>query len=209
MPIFTSEAQTSFNYILLPPKTVKEGETYPLIVCLHGAGERGTDTELLYVHGIPKYVRQGLDIPAFILAPQCPNGFCWNSFPIQVKELIDKTVAQNPIDPDRITATGLSMGGFGSWDLAVTYPDFFAGIAPICGGGLSWRCSALKNRPIWAFHGDSDTVVPPKNSIEMVDAVKAAGGNPKLTLFHNVGHNAWEPAYEDTKLINWLLAQKR
>ena len=209
MPTFTSNTRIPFNYILIPPAEVKEGEVYPLILCLHGAGERGTDTELLYVHGVPKYVRNGQSIPAFILAPQCPTGYVWNNFPIQLKELIDEIVAENPIDTNRITATGLSMGGFGSWEIALTFPNLLAAIAPICGGGLSWRCGALKDLPIWAFHGDADTVVPLKNSTEMVDAVNKSGGKARLTVFHGVGHNSWEPAYEDTNLIDWLLDQKR
>ena len=101
------------------------------------------------------------------------------------------------------------MGGFGTWEMGVTYPSFFAAIAPICGGGFSWRASALKDMPVWAFHGDADDVVPISYSQTMVDAVNAAGGNAKFTIFPGVNHNSWDPAYLDTNVVEWLLEQKR
>lgn len=126
-----------------------------------------------------------------------------------MKELIDFIVREYNIDTNRISITGISMGGFGTWEMALTYPNFFAAIAPVCGGGMSWRAGALKNLPIWAFHGDADNVVPIKNSVEMVNAVIAAGGNAKLTVFHNVTHNSWDEAYTSSNVVEWLVSKCR
>jgi predicted peptidase len=101
------------------------------------------------------------------------------------------------------------MGGYGTWEMGMSYPGFFAALAPICGGGVSWRVGLIGKTPVWAFHGDCDTVVPPVNSIEMCERLKAGGGEVKLTLFHGVDHNSWEPAYEETKVIEFLLNAKR
>ena len=102
----------------------------------------------------------------------------------------------------------ISMGGFGTWEMGISYPELFSAIAPVC-GGLSWRCESLKNMPIWAFHGDIDDIVSLKNSVEMVDAVNKIGGNAKLTIFHNVGHNSWEEAYTATNVVEWLISKNK
>lgn len=184
----------------------------PLIVFLHGVGERGNgkeELEKLTSQGLPKYIQSGKNYPAVILMPQCPQGMVWNNIVFALKELIDKVVAEYNIDTDRISITGLSMGGFGTWEMGLSFPDFFSAIAPICGGGLSFRCSALKDTPVWAFHGDMDTAVPIQNSIEMVDAVNKAGGKARLTILHGVGHYSWEEAYNDSNLIEWLITQRK
>ena len=206
--IFNANVETKLGYIVYTPEDLKPG--LPLIVFLHGAGERGTDLDLVNKNALPNYLNAGsLKIPAVVLCPQCPSGLVWNNNVVALKQLIDKIAAQYEVDTNRISITGISMGGFGTWEMGITYPDYFCCIAPVCGGGLSWRCGALKEMPIWAFHGDADTVVPPKNSLEMVDAVNSNGGNAKLTIFHGVGHNSWDPAYLDTKLVEWLLSQSK
>jgi predicted peptidase len=106
----------------------------------------------------------------------------------------------------KISITGLSMGGFGTWEMAVTYPQFFSCFAPICGGGMAWRCWCLKDKKIWAFHGDADETVDISNSIDMVKMCRTAGANVKFTIFNGVGHNSWEPAYLDTKVVDWLIS---
>lgn len=184
----------------------------PLIVFLYGAGERGNgvdDLEKLALVGIPKYINEGKSYPAIILMPQCPNGMVWNNIIFALKKLIDKVVTEYNVDNNRISVTGLSMGGFGTWELGLSYPNYFSALAPICGGGLSWRCSVLKDTPIWAFHGDADNVVPLNNSVEMVDAVNKNGGKARLTILHKVGHNSWDEAYNSSNLIEWLVSQKR
>lgn len=211
MNLKCNNGDISFGYFLYVPKN-KDNEKLPLIVFLHGAGERGngtTDLEKVKVHGLPKYVAEGNEYPAIILAPQCPEGRVWNNLIFALKELIDNVIDNYNVDINRISITGISMGGFGSWEMGISYPNLFSAIAPICGGGLSWRCEALKNIPIWAFHGDIDDVVPLKNSVEMVDAVNKIGGKARLTILHNIAHNSWEEAYTSSNVVDWLISQSK
>ncbi len=207
-----ANGQFDIGYYVYLPKDYSKDKRYPLIVFLHGAGERGNGKDELHKinkHGLAKYASEGMDIPAILLCPQCPERIVWNNIVFELKALIDKTAKEYNADMSRITITGASMGGFGTWEMGLTYSNFFAGIAPICGGGLSWRCGNLCKTPIWAFHGDADNIVPLKNSVEMVDSVNKNGGSAKLTVFHGVAHNSWDSAYLETKLIDWLLAQNR
>ena len=205
---FESKFIGKMGYLLHVPENLPQSGR-KLMIFLHGAGERGEDLEVVKVNGIPKLLAEGMDIPAVVICPQCPSGIVWTNIIFAVKELIDKTVEEFNIDKNLITITGISMGGFGTWEMGITYPEMFAAIAPVCGGGMSWRADALKDMPIWAFHGDADETVPPKNSYEMVDKVNSCGGNAKLTVFHGVAHNSWTPAYRETKLIDWLLEQRK
>ncbi len=196
------------NYWLYTPDEAAPGK--PLVVFLHGAGERGSDPEKLFAISLPKWLRDGRWQPdAYVLCPQCPEGLDWNAQVQRLKALIDREVEALQCDRDRISITGLSMGGFGTWAMGIHYPRFFSAIAPVCGGGLSWRCPNLKEVPVWAFHGARDSTVPLRNSIEMVDAVNRAGGNARLTIFHTVEHNSWDEAYGTTTVLDWLLEQKR
>lgn len=204
--------QFDIGYYVYTPKEYSKDKKYPMIVFLHGAGERGNgadELDKINKHALAKYAKEGKEIPAILLCPQCPGRIVWNNIVFELKALIDKVAEEYGADMNRISITGISMGGFGTWEMGLTFSNFFSAIAPICGGGLSWRCGNLINTPIWAFHGDCDSVVPPKNSIEMVDSVIMNGGNAKLTLFHGVGHDSWDSAYLDTKVIAWLLSQKR
>ena len=179
------------------------------MVALHGAGERGDDFEKITVHGPAKYAARGEEFPAIILAPQCPSDFVWNQLTFELKELIDFIISEYNADENAVSLTGLSMGGYGTWEMGMSYPGFFAALAPICGGGISWRAQLIGKTPVWAIHGDADTVVPVNNSIEMCDKLKSVGGNVELTLLHGVGHNSWEFAYERTCLIDWLLSKSK
>lgn len=199
------------GYFVYEPKS-RTDEKMPLIVFLHDAGERGDgklELEKVKVHAIPKYISEGKEYPAVVLCPQCPKNLVWNNIVISLKKLIDKVIANYNIDPHRVSITGISMGGYGSWEMGITYPDFFSAIAPVCGGGFYWRGGNLVNMPVWAFHGDVDTVVPPENSFAMVDSVNRAGGNARLTVFHNIDHSSWDEAYLHTDVINWLISQRR
>ena len=124
-------------------------------------------------------------------------------------ELIDFIVAEYGIDTDAISLTGLSMGGYGTWEMGMSYPGFFSALAPVCGGGISWRAGLIGKTPVWAFHGAEDTIVPPSNSHEMCSKLRAAGGNAMLTIFEYDGHNVWDHAYENTTVISWLLSKRR
>lgn len=200
------------GYYVFLPKDYSAEKKYPMIVFLHGAGERGNgkdELDRVKKHALPKYASEGSDIPAILLCPQCPEIFVWNNVVIELKALIEKVALDYNADMRRISVTGISIGGFGTWEMGITYPDYFSAIAPICGGGLSWRCNLIKDMPIWAFHGDMDTSVPLKNSVEMVDRVNGEGGKAKLTILHGVDHFSWDDAYLETKLIDWLISKER
>ena len=209
---FAYSTTEQLPFLLTVPSDFSAEERLPLIVFLHGAGERGTDFAKIRVHGIPKLFGANPDyrgLRVVTLSPQCPLNDVWNAQPKIVHALIESVIAEYHCDPDRVSITGISMGGFGTWEMAMRYPTLFAAAAPICGGGMSWRTESLKNLPIRAFHGDQDTVVPLEYSLLMVRAVNARGGNAQLTVYPGVAHDSWTPAYEQSDLIEWLIAQKR
>lgn len=198
----------TLDALLFTPNEIQDD--LPLIVYLHGAGERGENIEHLYRHGVPNLIKSGKEIPAFVLCPQCPRYFVWNNIVEKVKAIIDLIVKEYKIPKDRIVITGSSMGGFGTWEMGLTYPNFFAGIAPVAGGGLSWRCAKLITTPVKAYHGKDDNSVPLCYSTLMVDAVNAHGGNAELVVLDGFGHNdGIYHAYFNTDLIDWLLNQRR
>ena len=202
--------QQNLNYRIFLPKDYSKDKKYPLMVCLHGAGERGTDLDKACNIGIPSYITKGMmSLDCIVLAPQCENNKIWNHYVFVLKELIEKICNEYNVDEDKITMTGMSMGGYGTWEFALTFPHMLAGIAPICGGGVAWRASALKGMPIWAFHGNADNVVSIEQSIDMVNSARKNGALVKFTIFDNVQHNSWDEAYLETKVIDWLLKQDR
>ncbi len=202
-----NENEISINYKVFYPDMYKE---LPLIVYLHGAGERGKNESHLYRHGIPKLIKEGLEIPAVVVTPQCPEKYVWDNVVDKVKKIIDIVIDEFEIEKDRICITGSSMGGFGTWMMGKTYPSFFAGIAPVAGGGMSWRTSKLRTTPILAVHGTTDDVVPYIYSKLMVDAVNNSGGNAELINLIGYGHDdGIDFAYRNTKLIDWLINQRR
>jgi predicted peptidase len=194
------------NYLLyLPPKYDKGDEKWPLVVFLHGAGETGNDLKMVKKHGPPKLVEQK-EFPCIVVSPQAPTRG-WNVEALN--GLIDDVIAKYRVDKDRVYLTGLSMGGYGTWALAAAYPDKFAAVVPICGGGNLAMATKLKNLPIWVFHGAKDNTVPLSASQSMVDAVKKAGGDPKFTVYPEAGHDSWTKAYDDPELWTWLFKQCR
>lgn len=217
-----------FHYRLLRPATVEPGKHYPLVLFLHGAGERGSDntSQLKY---LPTWLAEPAwrqQFPCFVIAPQCRSEHRWSAFnwsdkkssPLAAEPTTDLAAAiaalervceSEPVDPDRVYLTGLSMGGYGSWELAARMPERFAAVAPICGGGDEAQAAKLADLPIWCFHGGADRVVPVERSRSMIDAIEAAGGKPKYTEFPGVGHDSWTPAYRDSGLLEWLFAQRR
>ena len=204
----------AMSYILTAPKDADfEKENLPLLVFLHGAGERGEDPEILNTVVTISQIFGEEDeykgIRAITLSPQCPEGLVWSHLVLPLKELIDQIAEEYHVDRDRISITGYSMGGFGVWDMICTYPEMFSAAAPICGGGLSWRVGVLNKLPIRAFHGGADTVVPPVYSETMVETVQMIGGNATLTVYPGVDHGSWKPAYQTSDVIEWLLQQRR
>lgn len=203
--------KVSLDYLLFLPKDygVETQKEWPLILFLHGAGERGDDLELVKVHGIPKIVEQKEDFPFIAVSPQCPEFSWWTHEVEALNALLDKIVETYAVDEDRIYLTGLSMGGFGSWELAMKYPDRFAAIAPICGGGEPEKVCVLKEVPVWVFHGAKDETVPLKRSKEMVEALKACDGNVKFTVYPDAGHDSWTETYDNPELYKWFLKHTR
>ncbi len=198
--------KVSLPYLLYTPKL--KGKL-PLVMFLHGAGERGNNLDLVKIHGIPKLIEQGKEFPFIAVSPQCPKDSWWTLEHEALKALLDKIVETHNVDKRRIYMTGLSMGGYGSWYMGGLYPKTFAAIAPICGGGNLIVGRQLTSTPIWAFHGDKDEVVPLDESERMVKIVKKAGGKAKLTIYKGVDHNSWDRAYSNPKLYEWLLSHKK
>jgi predicted peptidase len=181
--------------------------TLDYLLYLPGAGERGSNLDLVKKHGPPKLVASGTKLPMVVVSPQCPSNRWWE--PEQLGALLDEIVEKYKIDRDRIYATGLSMGGFGTWALAAATPERFAAIVPICGGGEPFRVRRHAHVPAWVFHGAKDPAVSLDQSQRMVDALKKAGGNVRFTIYPEAGHDSWTEAYADPKLYQWLLEQKR
>jgi predicted peptidase len=199
------------EYLLFLPKDYGKdaSQKWPLILFLHGAGERGNDVELVKKHGIPKVVEQQPDFPFIAVSPQCPTDSWWPRETAALIGLLDEVMGQYAVDSDRVYLTGLSMGGFGTWTLAAEYPQRFAAIAPICGGGSRIARYALKTMPTWVFHGAKDTVVPPEESQTMVEALQSVGGDVKFTLYPDADHDSWTVTYNNPELYTWNSSQNR
>lgn len=195
------------QYLLYLPENYAEQDSWPLLLFLHGAGERGDDIELVKKHGPPKLIAEGKNFPFIVVSPQCPRDRWWE--PFELTALLDVIVDRYNVDADRVYVTGLSMGGFGTWSLAAQTPERFAAIVPICGGGQKIWGRRLRELPTWVFHGAKDAVVPVAMSQEMVDALKQQGGEVKLTVYPQAGHNAWTKTYDNPELYEWLLGQRR
>lgn len=226
---FQSAAGGKLLYRLLKPKDFSPGkkQKYPLVIFYHGAGERGDDNKKQLVHGMKDFASDTImrQYPCFVVAPQCPNDSQWvdvpwsddsHTMPEQPTapmrmsmELITSLEKEFPIDDDRLYVTGLSMGGFGTWDAVQRNPKRFAAAVPICGGGDLALAKSICNVPIWAFHGGEDTSVKTRRSRDMIQALKEAGGAPRYTEYTGVGHNSWSATYRDPALYKWLFAQKR
>lgn len=196
-----------YQYLLFQPSNKENAENglLPLIVFLHGAGERGDSIDLVKMHGPPKIVESDPNFPFMVLSPQCPAGDWWQ--PAALDALVAEIVKTHPVDPNRVYLTGLSMGGYGTWDLALYNPSRYAAIAPICGASEinSYVVGKLKGKPIWVFHGALDPVIPIGNSVRMVRALKAQGDKPLFTVYPEAEHDSWTAAYSNPKLYAWFL----
>ncbi len=196
-------------YLLYLPQQydANPSKTWPLLMFLHGSGERGTDVQKVKQHGPPMLIEKGKQFPFIVISPQAPEGRGWDADVL--RELLADVQKKYRVDDDRIYLTGLSMGGYGTWDLATSSPQLFAAIAPICGGGDASKAWRLKNVPVWCFHGAKDYVVPLDASQRMIDAVKPLNKNVKFTIYPETGHDSWVEAYNNDSLYTWLLSQKR
>jgi predicted peptidase len=204
----TADGETAIRYWLFLPSQLAERDRWPLMLFLHGAGERGEDLEKVKMWGPPKLVGETKDFPFILVSPQCPAEKSWD--PDALAALVDQVAQQHPVDRSRMYVTGLSMGGYGSWRILAQYPQLFAAGIPICGGGDPKQADNLKDIPIWAFHGDQDRAVPVERSQEMLTAIQAAGGTKaKLTIYPGVGHNSWSQTYDNPDIYQWLLEHRR
>ena len=204
------------NYLLYLPRDYgrQRGRRWPLLLFLHGAGHRGStlaDLERLESHGIPKVLRERVGLPFVAVSPQTASYWV----PQRLAALLDEVQRRYAVDRRRVYATGLSLGGYGTWDLATAYPHRFAAIAPIAGGGGLWsaayqrRTCRLRDVAVWAFHGARDTVVLPRESQAMVSAVRRCGGEARLTLYADAAHDSGRRTYDDPRLYRWLLRHSR
>ena len=203
---------TGYPYQLFIPRDVADTSTpprkWPLMIFLHGSGERGDDIAKVKVHGPPKYADQNPDFPFILISPLLPAEEDWDI--AKLDRIVDHALKTLPVDPDRVYLTGLSRGGHATWRWGAAEPERFAALAPVAGRGDPAVACGLKDKPVWAFHGDRDDVVPPEGSFAMARAMRACGGRlSRLTIYPDLGHNAWDPAYSDPALYLWLLSQSR
>jgi len=214
---FKSHDSQSVGYLLFLPKAYEQTnhQRWPLILFLHGAGERGTDVWKVATHGPPKYVRAHPEFPFILVSPQCPDGQVWSREVLLA--LLDEITKQYRVDATRIYVTGLSMGGYGTWDLGFSHPEKFAAIVPICGGAdyitmllAREKSKALQALAVWAFHGAKDPVVPLSESQRVVDFLKKGGAaEVKFTVYPDAQHDSWTQTYDNPELYQWLLAHRR
>lgn len=203
-----SEGDLKLDYLLHLPEGYEDSEeAYPLVLFLHGAGERGDDVSKVAKHGPPKLIKAGKDLPAVVVSPQCPAGQWWSAE--NAGPFLKAMVAKYRVDADRVYVTGLSMGGYGTWALIAETPGTIAAAAPVCGGGKPAAIGDLNGLPVWAFHGDADSVVPLSQSEKMVEAAKENGGDVKLTVYPGVQHDSWTRTYDDPAFWEWLFSKKR
>lgn len=199
------------NYLLYLPKAYGQDATqrWPLILFLHGSGERGGDLDLVKLYGLPKKLESGADLPFVVVSPQCPADSYWLLHLDDLKALVDDIAVRYAVDSHRIYLTGMSMGATGAWILGAAYPDLFAAMLPICGRGVPSLAKRLKNLPVWVFHGEVDEVVPADESRRMAKALQNIDADVTLTLYPGVGHDSWTQTYDNPDIYTWLLSHSR
>jgi predicted peptidase len=225
--VFTASTGETLNYRLYLPENVPAGKKLPLVLFLHGAGERGTNNVSQLKHGVLSLIHYGnaANDPAILLVPQCPSSMQWVSVPWAAKShampaqpsqpmrlalaLLKEKMKALPVDPARVYVTGVSMGGYGTWDAAQREPALFAAALPICGGGDTACAPALKRLPLWIFHGDKDTAVPVERSRDMFKALQDCGGAVRYREYPGAGHDVWTRTYNDSTVLAWFFAQRR
>lgn len=209
---FETSDGASVPYLLYLPKDYDPATKKQMILFLHGRGESYGPLSLVAKWGPPRFAARGDDLPYVLVSPQCPKDDSWNK-PTQQKrvlELLDHIVKTYSIDEDHVCLTGLSMGGYGSWRMAADHPRRFSAVVPVCGGGDPADAEKLKDVPIWVFHGDQDRAVPFQRSVDMVEAIKKAGGDKiRFTSLEHVGHNCWSATYATPELFEWIRKQTR
>ena len=198
------------DYLLHLPPNYDEKRSYPLVLFLHGSGERGNDVQRVKDHGLPVYVEARPNFPAIVVAPQCPAGSWWSHEIYALMALLADIEYEYAVDVNRIYITGLSMGGAGVWELLWRLPDVFAAGVAVCAQAQVSRADEVPRIPIWMFHGEDDTTITVDNSHDMLAALEKHGHqHVNLTVYENVGHNSWEQAFNEPELYKWLWKQRR
>lgn len=192
----------------LPPGYQKADRErrWPLLLFLHGAGERGSNLSAVARHGPPLLIEQGRVLPFIVISPQCPTGGHWE--PSLLAQLLDQVEQAWSVDASRVYITGMSMGGYGTWRLVARQPRRFAAAAMVCGGGHPSEAPCMAHVPLWLFHGEQDEVVPASESLVLARALQSVGGNVRLTLYPDAGHDAWTETYSNPALYEWFLEQR-
>jgi predicted peptidase len=204
----TQTARLDYLLYLPPDYDSDPTQRFPMILFLHGGGSRGSNLELVKRGGIPQRLENGYELPFIVASPQCPADSHWTLHIDALNALLDDVAAHYRVDASRIYLTGASLGGAGAWMLAGAYPQRFAAIAPLCARTVPLPLERLKNLPIWAFHGETDELIPVSEAQRTIDALKAMGGNVRLTIYPGVGHNL-QQTYESSELYEWFLQQQR
>lgn len=198
-----------YKYLLYVPKTyASDKATYPLVIYLHGGSHRGQDLNKLKGYGLPNLVDKGENFPFIIASPQCPDGKYWST-DNWFEPLYDELKAKYRIDPKRVYLTGISMGGYGTWQTAVAYPDRFAAIVPLCGGcDDSTQICRIKHVPVWAFHGTADDIIPISETERLIKRLERCYGTVLFTRLETEGHGI-QYLYENKAIYDWLLKQHK
>jgi len=210
--VFLASDGAEVDYLLYVPKSFASSQAWPMVFFLHGRGESHGPLSLVAKWGPPRFAAEGQSLPYVLVSPQCPSEDSWKTDTQQGRlvELLDHITESLSVDTDQICLTGLSMGGYGTWRLAADHPSRFKSVVPICGGGDPSDAEALKDLPIWVFHGDRDTAVPFEQSVEMVKAIQQAGSSRiRFTTLEFFGHNCWSAAYATPQLWEWMFDQSK
>lgn len=199
------------KYLLYFPKNYSSSvKKWPLVLYLHGAGERGEILEHVKWNGIPRLAEDEPDFQFMALSPLCPNNSSWQNQFDAIDKLLYEVQEKYNIDERKIYVTGISMGGYGTWDIALMFPERFAAIVPICGGtSYPELIGLLKDLPIWAFHGAKDDIILPEETRVLIDFLKQYNPNIKYTEYPEGGHDAWTETYDNPEMYRWLLSQER
>lgn len=185
-----------------------EKENMPLIIDIHGAGGRGKELSLINDGRVRAYLSRHTEYDCIVVSPQCHCDTWFELFDVLL-EFIDKMRKDSRVDTSRVYLTGASMGGYTSWQIAMSRPEWFAALVPLCGGGMYWNAWRIKDIPIWAFHGALDKTVLPEETLHIASAVNQCGGNAKITIYPKCDHNVWDTVYTSADMWNWMFAQKK
>lgn len=227
------KGKDTLNYRIMWPENFSESNTYPIVLFLHGSGERGNDNHSQLIHGSTLFTsaENRSKFPAIVIFPQCPKDDYWSNVDVDrsgsnlklefhpekepttalslVMGLLSDLISTSYVDKDRVYVAGLSMGGMGTFEILSRMPATFAAAIPICGGGSDDGVEKFAQVPMWIFHGAKDDVVDPKYSLDMVEAILEAGGHPNFTLYENASHNSWDSAFAEPEFLPWLFSKKR